>query len=871
MRALAFLLALPLVACSVDDPTRASTAPLSAPAPDARAILATVSAAGFALADDPAVTLRAEAEAIVPIGLQRIYGFHPAAAERLAARLPLRARNALRIAHDGAPGFFVDVRGVDTTDAAFELVADSVVYRDAAPSTDVLLHARRGAIEELRVVHDRGGISALSWTLSLGPAVARAELREGAIELLDARGSARLVVTAPRAVDAKGQSHALTLRLDGLRMSIAVEGTPAFPLVVDPLFTAAAKLGTARDFHTATALGDGTVLTVGGTSNESNTLATTELFDVASSTWSAGATLNVARRKHGAVLTSGKLLVVGGEDAGALASAETYDIATKSWSLAGTMATARIRPAVAKLPDGSVLVAGGEGASGAIATAEIWDPSTSTFSATASMSVARAEPMIVALGDGRVLVAGGWHGSVIESSAEIFDPSTKTWSPAPAMKTARYAGVAYPLSDGGALVAGGRINLPNADPFGFGGTLGTDASERFVPTLLGWISTQSMNRSRARFGAVALGNDRLVAAGGEGNNASPGKIFAACDLYGAAPAQWFGTDSGLDTYTERVAMAALNDNTALAVGGLTADGSPTRNVDSFRLKADGEACDPLVGGPYQCLHACIDLVCCNTTCEEPCMACNLSGKEGTCSPKTGKPAPPRTCGTRFESCVAGACATSCAKDDDCAPGYFCSDGDCKFTKSQGDTCTDGHECASSTCADGYCCEAACANPCQACNVPGSYGQCAPVLPGTPPRDLAACAGYVCAGDGTCRSKCSDDAGCARTHRCTGGVCTPRAAHECTTDQLSSVDTASGVAESCSPYRCDPNGTCRTSCVGTGECAPDHACDLDTRTCVPSDERRTGGACAYGSGQNLGAFAIGMVSLCLFAARRRRAR
>src|SRR5207253_908479 len=92
------------------------------------------------------------------------------------------------------------------------------------------------------------------------------------------------------------------------------------------------------------------------------------------------------------------------------ATADIYDPVTGTWTPAASMGTARYAAAAVLLPNGRVLVAGGDQGSpafNALASAEVYDPATDTWSAAASMSHARAWLTATVLGNGKVVVAGG--------------------------------------------------------------------------------------------------------------------------------------------------------------------------------------------------------------------------------------------------------------------------------------------------------------------------------------------------------------------------------------------------------------------------------------------------------------------------------
>src|SRR5262249_48990522 len=96
------------------------------------------------------------------------------------------------------------------------------------------------------------------------------------------------------------------------------------------------------------------------------------------------------------LLPNGKVLVVGGEEvneagfAVVLSSAELYDPGTGQFSLTGSMVAGRELHTATLMRNGKVLIAGGEDLKGyAVARAETYDPALGSFTLASSMNVGR--------------------------------------------------------------------------------------------------------------------------------------------------------------------------------------------------------------------------------------------------------------------------------------------------------------------------------------------------------------------------------------------------------------------------------------------------------------------------------------------------
>lgn len=191
-------------------------------------------------------------------------------------------------------------------------------------------------------------------------------------------------------------------------------------------------------------------------------------------------------------------------------------------------------------------------------------------------------------------------------------------------------------------------------------------------------------------------------------------------------------------------------------GTQSCDGTGACKVD------DGGACTPATAA--QCSSGiCADDVCCNNACTATCMACNVSGDEGTCinvPPGLDDDNATMTCTGASQSCDGmGACK-----------------------KDKGAVCVMDSECTSGNCVDGVCCESACTTTCFQCNKAGSVGDCVEVaqlvednFPAGACNNTMRCDG-TSNGNSACKlangQDCNNNSDCA-SNKCPGGMdCAP---------------------------------------------------------------------------------------------------
>jgi hypothetical protein len=244
-------------------------------------------------------------------------------------------------------------------------------------------------------------------------------------------------VTATGSMHAGHFDATATLLPDG-QVLIAGTGSPSAELYnpATGTWTATGSMSTAREFQSATLLHNGEVLVAGGNST-SGPVASAELYNPATGKFSRTGSMTAPRTTQGTqLLANGEVLVTADVVSGAFS--ELYNPATGTWSAAGggqpacTPARECQNGATSTLlANGEVLVTGGyinlattypvTGAG-----AMLYNPATNTWASTGSMTTARVNDTATLLPDGQVLVAGGEkvakERTTVQASAELYTP-----------------------------------------------------------------------------------------------------------------------------------------------------------------------------------------------------------------------------------------------------------------------------------------------------------------------------------------------------------------------------------------------------------------------------------------------------------------
>ena len=617
-----------------------------------------------------AVTVPENADAATTLAVLRARPGSPLAATpsrsdgppRARIQLPSLATGAIRI-EDAATGAVADVTLKNVAAISGQTADGYVVYPRALSATaTVLQHASPDGVEDYVNFDERPATTEIAYDVTPGRGIAGLRLVGNVLEMLDTNGAPRLRVAPPYIVGADGVQTDAVLAVDAcafdadpsppwgrritapraarctVRVSWPASGV-SYPAILDPRWTTTGSMITPRQEHTATSLSTGRVLVAGGRSGTGTTaLASAELYDRTTGTWSAtGSMTTGGRRLHTATMlatsgnptTSGKVLAAGGiNGTTTLTTAQLYSTTSGTWSPAGNLNTARHAHTATRLADGKVLLAGGMAAGTTLASASIYNPAVGSGSFAATTGPippqglkANTATLLVTSNqqlNNKVLLVGGNNGTASIAAVYLFDPAQSAFSTLASIPSPREAHTAVLLPDGKLLVAGGKNgSSPLATSVIFDPGFGPGS----------WSTTGPMTTARWGHTATLLpptivGNGQVLVAGG----ANSGGTLASAELFSAGLGTW-GTTPAMPGAAQGHTATLLDSNMVLVAGG-TNGGTV---LDAARLYdgSFGLGCS----SASQCASGfCVGGVCCESACNGGCGACNLPGFVGTCKP-----------------------------------------------------------------------------------------------------------------------------------------------------------------------------------------------------------------------------------------------
>ena len=318
---------------------------------------------------------------------------------------------------------------------------------------------------------------------------------------------------------------------------------------------------------------NGEVMAIGGYTSGASTINSVEIYNPSTGLWTVANSLNAARGNPStSVLPNGTLLVCGGDDGSTfLNSAEIYNSGTGNWTLTNSLAVGRSGATATMMPNGRTLIVGGNTTSGVTAAVEMYDLLGGTWSATGSMANQRAGQTATPLPNGNVLVAGGFltnpSAPVAVTSAELYNSTTGTWSSTTAMHQPRFYHTATLLPDGQVLVVGGKTN---------NSIYSLATAELYNPATATWTFTGSMSTQRDSHTATLLPNGRVLVAGGGGVSG----YQSSAEIYDPASGMWSATGSMSNVHYAATANLLTNGE-VLVAGGVNASGQITNRCDLY--------------------------------------------------------------------------------------------------------------------------------------------------------------------------------------------------------------------------------------------------------------------------------------------------
>ncbi len=280
------------------------------------------------------------------------------------------------------------------------------------------------------------------------------------------------------------------------------------------------------------------------------------------------------------LLPDGRVLIAGGQGGTRiLASATIYDPVSGELAPTGSMSTPRRDATATLLPDGKVLVAGGYEGKGFLRTAELYDPKTGRFGKTGPMTVTRAYQTATLLPSGRVLLVGGDNfGYDRLSTAELYDPSTGRFTRTGTMKVTQEVDTATLLANGSVLVTGSWFDQTGQPTY-------RPSAELYDPRTGGFTPAGPMSVVRGDAAATLLLNGKVLVAGGDDSSGLP---VASAELYDPSTNSF--------SFLQMTVARAMFTATRLPDGRVLLAGGDSGSVqDGVSITSSTEIYDPVTG------------------------------------------------------------------------------------------------------------------------------------------------------------------------------------------------------------------------------------------------------------------------------------
>ncbi len=265
-----------------------------------------------------------------------------------------------------------------------------------------------------------------------------------------------------------------------------------------------------------------------------------------------------------------------------------FEYAEGVWRLTGSLGVVHYDHQMRMLPNGRVLLVGGQNAmfGSTLTTTEVYNPLTRTWSTTGALNTARSSYSLTRLDGpacraasppaycGDILVAGGSPNSASTNdalnTAETYRASTGAWTTTTgnlAVARSQHAATLLdgpechaagpPAYCGKVLVVGGYSGPP---------TTPLSSAELYDPAARTWTTTGSMLHTARQTSAVLMADGKVLVAGGDGNNR------VKTEIYDPVSGNWSGTGD-LNIGRERHSLVLLANGRVLAASG-TRPGDP---------------------------------------------------------------------------------------------------------------------------------------------------------------------------------------------------------------------------------------------------------------------------------------------------------